>query len=177
MTTENKKTITIFGSSAPLPGDPNYLQAYDLGQALASAGYDIANGGYSGAMAASAQGAKQAHAHTTGVTCDAFGRGGPNQWIDKEIRTKDLNQRLTTLINLAHAYVVLPGSTGTLLEIAMAWELINKHFLPQRPIIFLSTYWQPVINIVLQNDPAGTKNLYFAQTQDDVIQILNEFFR
>ena len=177
MADKNKKTITIFGSSAPLPGDPNYLQAYDLGKALAAAGYDIANGGYSGTMAASAHGAKDAHAHTTGVTCDAFGRSGPNQWIDKEIRTKDLNQRLSTLINLADACVALPGSTGTLLEIAMVWELINKHFLPQRPIICLSNYWQPVINTVLQNDPACTENIGFAQTQDVVIQILNEFFR
>ena len=177
MTDKTKKTIALFGSSAPLPGDYNYLQAYNLGKALAAAGYNLANGGYSGVMAASAHGAHQAGAHTTGVTCDAFGRSGPNQWIDKEIRTKDLNQRLITLINLADAYVVLPGSTGTLLEIAMVWELINKHFLPQRPIIFLSTYWQPVINTVVQNDDANTENLIFAQTQDDVIQILNDFFR
>jgi len=177
MTKTPRKTIAIFGSSAPLPGDPNYLQAYDLGKALAAAGYNIANGGYSGTMAATARGAQENGAHTTGVTCDAFGRGGPNQWIDKEIRTKNLNQRLNTLINLADAFVVLPGSTGTLLEIAMTWELINKHFMPQRPIIFLSTYWQPVINTVLQNDPANTDIIGFAQTQDDVIQILNGFFR
>ncbi len=174
--TNERPTIVIFGSSAPAEGDFGYMQAYELGRALGEAGYDVGNGGYVGTMAGSARGAKEAGACTIGVTCDAFGRGGANQWIDKEIRTKDLNERLVRLIELGAGYVVLPGSTGTLLEIAMVWELINKQFLPQRPIIFLSLYWQPVINTVLQNDPASTDNMGFAQTQDDVVQILNGFF-
>jgi uncharacterized protein (TIGR00730 family) len=129
MTQQNTRTIVIFGSSNPAPKSDNYLQAYELGKALARAGYQIANGGYSGTMAAAACGASQAGANTIGVTCNAFGRGGPNQWIQKEIRTENLFERLSTLIDLAHAFVVLPGGTGTLLELALCWELTNKRFL------------------------------------------------
>ena len=176
MDQQQQKTIVIFGSSAPDPDSPNYIQALDLGKSLARAGYTIANGGYSGTMAATAQGAKKFHAPTIGVTCSAFGRGGPNQWIDKEIRTKNLPERLLTLINLADAFVVLPGSTGTLLEVAMAWELINKQFIAQRPIIFLSTYWQPVISTVMRAGESECGYIRFVQTQQQVLQELNGYF-
>ena len=111
MSTDSNHTIVIFGSSGPGPGTAGYVQAYDLGKALALAGYRIANGGYGGTMAACAQGAKEAGGSTTGVTCEIFGRSGPNQWIDQEIKTRDLSQRLETLINLAE--IKTPTSNDT----------------------------------------------------------------
>jgi uncharacterized protein (TIGR00725 family) len=179
MTDPKRKTVVIFGSSRPKPGSPEYQQAYEVGKMLAEIGYAIANGGYGGTMAAAAQGAAENRANPDdctiiGVTCDAFGRSGPNQWIDKEIRTKNLNERLETLINLAYAYIVLPGSTGTLLEIALVWELINKHFLPSRPIIFLSQYWKPVTDTILQAGEVNAETLVFADTLDQLRQVLSE---
>ncbi len=181
MTDPNRKTIVIFGSGKLRPGSSPYRQAYDLGKILAESGYSIANGGYGGAMAAAAQGAAENRPSPdactiTGITCDAFGRNGPNPWIDNEIRTKNLNQRLDALVNLADAYIVLPGATGTLLEIAMIWELINKHFLPSRPIIFLSEYWKPVIDTVRQTGEADLECLVFADSLDQVRQVLNDNF-
>ena len=181
MNDTKRKTIVIFGSGKPDPGSPAYQQAYDLGKMLAESGYAIANGGYGGTMAAAAQGAAENRSSPDacpiiGVTCDAFGRNGPNPWIDKEIRTKNLNQRLDTLVNLADTYIVLPGATGTLLEIAMIWELINKHFLPLRPIIFLSEYWKPVIDTVIQTGEADVGCLVFAESLGQVRQVLSEYF-
>jgi len=60
-----EKTIVIFGSSKPKPESGNYLQAYELGKALAEAGYRLANGGYGGTMAAAAQGAPRRYASKT----------------------------------------------------------------------------------------------------------------
>ncbi len=176
MKSGKQRIVAIFGSSAPRPGSENYRQAYELGKSLAEAGYGVANGGYGGTMAAGAEGAREEGGQTIGVTCEAFGRGGPNQWIDKEIRTKDLAERVTTLINLGEAYIVLPGSTGTLLEIAMVWELINKQFVGQRPIIFLSRYWEAVISTVRQAGETESSIIKFADTQESVLQILSEYF-
>jgi len=182
MTEPQGKTIVIFGSGDSKPGSVGYQQAYDLGKMLAMEGYSIANGGYGGTMAAAARGASENRScrdacEIIGVTCDAFGRSGPNSWIDKEIRTDNLNQRVDTLVKLAEAYIVLPGGTGTLLEIALVWELINKHFLPLRPIIFLSEYWKPVIDTVLGTGAAEVKCLVFVDTLDQVRQVLNDYFR
>ena len=176
MTQQNTRTIVIFGSSKPAPESDNYLQAYELGKALARAGYQIANGGYSGTMAATACGASQAGANTIGVTCNAFGRGGPNQWIQKEIRTENLFERLSTLIDLAHAFVVLPGGTGTLLELALCWELTNKRFLSSIPIICLSNYWKPVIDVILESNENNASTIRLAESLDHVLQILKDHF-
>ena len=128
------------------------------GEAIARAGYTLLNGGYGGTMAATAKGARLAGGHTIGVTCSAFGRGGPNPYIEKEITTATLQQRLQRLIELGRAYVVLPGGTGTLLELATVWELSNKGFLkPARPIILMGRFWRPLLEAMVSQQPsAGT---------------------
>jgi len=183
MSESAQKTIVVFGSGKPAPDSDNYLLAFELGKALASAGYQLANGGYGGTMAALAQGAHLAcqehniNSITIGVTCSAFGRSGPNQWIDKELRTENLSERLNTLINLGDAFIVLPGGTGTLLELAACWELMNKHFLKQAPIICLTTYWKPVINLLVEAGETDGRYVCYADSLDQVLQILTKHFK
>ncbi|OGU69829.1 MAG: hypothetical protein A3H45_15460 [Ignavibacteria bacterium RIFCSPLOWO2_02_FULL_55_14] len=138
------RTITLFGSSRPQPGEPAYAQAYELGHTLASSGFRVCNGGYGGTMEASAKGAKDAGGMTIGVTCDLFSRS-PNPWIDEERRTPRLEERLITLAQLGDGYVVLPGGTGTLLELAYVLETINKGFTKERPIVLLGSHWTPAL--------------------------------
>ena len=176
MTAECKPTIVIFGSSRPSIDSPKYKQAYQLGKELAGAGYEIANGGYDGTMAGAAQGAKEAGGATNGVTCDAFGKKGANSWIDKEIRTENLNERLQALIKLGDGYVVLPGSTGTLLELAMVWELVNKQFLPPRPIICLTDFWKPVLDAISGSGEADRAGIGIAATCRQVVHMLEDSF-
>ena len=141
--------ITVFGSSAPLPSSPAYQLAHDLGRAIAAAGWALCNGGYGGTMEAAACGAVEAGGHTIGVTCSRFGRGGPNRYIQQEIPTFDLLARLNTLVRLGNAYVVLPGGTGTLLELALVWELLNKRLVRRAaPFILLGDHWTPLVELV-----------------------------
>ena len=148
MSHPRRKRIVVFGSSDPTPGEPAYEQARALGDALARAGYDLVNGGYGGTMAASARGARDAGGRTIGVTCNAFGPVPANPFIDQEIRTPNLPQRLATLIDLADGFVVLGGATGTLVELAMTWELTAKRQMPARPIVCLGEFWQPLIRLM-----------------------------
>ena len=153
----SEKIITIFGTGRARPGEPAYALAYEMGRLLAQAGFVIANGGYGGTMEAAARGALEAGGHTIGVTCTRFGRGGANAYIRQEIPTFDLFQRLQMLIRLGRAYVVLPGGTGTLVELALVWELLNKGLLrSERPLIVLGDAWQPVIDCIRQAQPTAT---------------------
>jgi len=142
------RTVVVFGSSASKPGSEVYELAYALGRLIGRTGLTLANGGYGGTMTAAARGAVEAGGKTIGVTCTAFGRNGPNPWIQREIKTPTLADRLQTLLRLGQAHFALPGGAGTLLEIAMTWELINKHFLPERPIILVTDFWRPVVEAV-----------------------------
>ena len=143
------KTITIFGSSGPRPGDHAYENAFILGTALATNGYAVCNGGYAGTMEAAARGARSAAGHTIGVTCRIFDRT-PNEWIIEEILTPSLEERLKTLVMKGDGFVLLPGGTGTLLELAYVLESMNKGFIPQRPVILLGDFWIPVLEPLRQ---------------------------
>lgn len=95
-------------------------------------------------MEAAARGARDAGGTAIGVTCDLIPRAA-NPWISKEIRTPRLVDRITTLAELGAGYVILPGGTGTLLELAYVLEMVNKGFWGERPIVLLGTFWEPVL--------------------------------
>lgn len=169
--------VTVFGSSRPAPLEPAYRAAYELGQGIASAGWTLCNGGYGGTMEASARGAVEAGGHTIGVTCRIFrGARRANPYIKQEVPTFELSTRLTTLARLAHAYVVLPGGTGTLLELALVWELLNKGLLRRkRPLILLGDHWQPLVAPVRQEQPE-TMEPHVAQDVPGVLAVLHAAF-
>lgn len=139
--------ITVFGSSRPAPGSAAYETARELGAALARAGFAVATGGYGGTMEAVSRGAREFSGKTIGVTAEVF-RSSANAWVEEEIRVKTWEERLFKLIELGAGYVVLPGGTGTLVELAVVWERINKGFLGEKPLVVLGDFWLPVIEAI-----------------------------
>jgi hypothetical protein len=167
------KVVSVFGTGTARPGDKKFLLAEELGRLLAGAGFAIANGGYGGIMEAASKGASEAGGEVIGVTCAAFGQASANRYVSREIITSSLNERLDTLVRLGDAYVVLPGGTGTLLELAMVWELKNKGFLiGDKPIILLGEYWNVLIELVATDDPKSRWYLLAADEPKDVIELL-----
>jgi len=144
--------ITLFGSSRPQEGSEEYLLAEELGRRLAEAGFSICNGGYGGTMEAASRGAAEEKERAgrsgiriIGITCTVFGERKPNPWIEENITTVSLFDRLQRLLSLGDAYVVLRGGTGTLLELALVWELINKRMVDRRPIVLLGSFWERLL--------------------------------
>ena len=155
------KTVTIFGSTLPTEGSPAYEEARRLGRRLAEAGFAVC-GGYEGLMAASARGAREAGGHTIGITCTLWPRFA-NPWIVEEVRTASFPERLMTLIECGDAYIVLPGGTGTLAELALAWEMMNKSSLSrtvggQKPLLVMAPYWLPVIECLKQEEQLNSQH-------------------
>jgi len=169
----NEKTITLFGTGKAKPGDSAYAQAYEVGKLLAQTGFTIANGGYGGTMLAAAKGASEAGGKIIGVTCSAFKQSIANEYISREIVTDSLNERLNTLIKLGQGYVVLPGGTGTLLELAKVWELKNKGFLETgTPIILVGRFWKPLLDLIATDDPDSIRCIHSAAGPNEVKDIL-----
>jgi uncharacterized protein (TIGR00730 family) len=143
----SQKTITVFGSSRPREGDPHYAMARELGAALAKCDFVVCSGGYSGVMAAASRGAKEAGGRTLAVTAEFF-RARANQWVDEEVRVKTWQERLFELIHRGSGYVACPGGTGTLVELAVVWEMLNKGVMRKKPFVALGEFWQPIIERV-----------------------------
>lgn len=141
------RTITVFGSSRPAEGHPHYALAFDLGAQLASRGFAVCTGGYGGVMEAVSRGAKQAGGSTIGITAEFFA-SRVNAWVDEVISVKSWQERLFELISRGSGYVACPGGTGTLVELSVVWEMINKRVMGARPFAAIGNFWKPIIDCV-----------------------------
>jgi len=169
-----EKTISIFGTGRAKRGDSAYLLAYELGKLLAEAGFTIANGGYGGTMLAAAKGSAEVGGKSIGVTCSIFA-GVSNEYISREIVTDSLDKRLETLIKLGQGYVVLPGGTGTLLELAKVWELRNKGFVKKdKPIILVGGFWKSLIDLIAIDDPDSSRYIHQVDKPEQVLELISD---
>jgi hypothetical protein len=136
----------VFGASEPAEGSPEYREAYEVGRLLAISGFTVINGGYGGVMEASARGAREAGGRAIGVTTRAFSfRPGANPFIDVEHREPDLYARTRRLIEEACGFVVLPGRSGTLAELAFLWALRKANLLGPKPVLLLGPPWEDLL--------------------------------
>src|ERR1700682_5015167 len=142
--------ISVFGSSRPRENDADYAEARALGSALARKGFAVCTGGYGGTMEAVSRGAKDAGGKAYGVTAEFFSAAKANQWIDVEVRVKTWQERLFEIIRLGDGFVACKGGTGTLAELAVAWEMMNKSVMPARPFVALGEFWTPILQCVRQ---------------------------
>lgn len=141
------KSVTIFGSSIPVLGEQQYEDAYKLGSMLAKYGFNVCTGGNAGTMEAVSKGAVENGAETFGVTLKGY-FDKHNKYLTKHLLCDTLFDRITNLVNGADAFVILQGGTGTLLELAVVWEFMNKGFLEQKPVACHGKMWKPVIEIL-----------------------------
>ncbi len=141
------KIITIFGSGNCREDSTEYQKAFDLGQALAEEGYCLANGGYGGTMEAAFKGSSLFNIRRIAVTAEEYGKN-PNKWHTEEIKTKSYIDRLIKLIELGDAYIALAGSSGTLLEIAALWALLDRGLADKKPLLLFSGKWHELLALM-----------------------------
>ncbi len=177
--------VTVFGSSRPREGDPDYEEARVLGRALAKHGFAVCSGGYAGVMEAVSRGAKEAGGKTYGVTASFFKSAKLNRWVDVEVRKETWEERLFELIRMAHGFVACKGGTGTLVELAVVWEMLNKSVMSGKPFAVLGHFWAPILDRVREvelghSSPWGEANgrlVYVADSAGEAAQHLHNKFK
>lgn len=166
------KTITVFGSSGPQAGEKQYETAYNLGKLLGEQGFNVCTGGFYGIMEAVSKGVVESGTEAIGVTIDAWGLNG-NPFLTEEIRCETLFERVTKLIELGDGFVILQGGTGTLLELAAVWELVNKDFIDHKPITCHSSMWKEIVDIINVQIESEGRDTTLVKTFESVEEIVN----
>lgn len=133
---------------------PTYRLAQELGAALARAGFAVASGGCGGVMEAASRGAAEAGGKVIGVIATAF-PGKANRWVQEIIVVQKWEERLLRLVAIGDGYVACPGGTGTLVELAVVWEMLCKRLLSGRPLVALGDFWKPIIEHMEAAEPAS----------------------
>ena len=144
---------TVFGSSSCLVNSLQYKFAENVGQILAKAGFTIASGGYSGIMDGVSKGAKkEITGRCIGITTNEINKVNASTYLTEEFREKSLMSRLDVLISIGNIYVFLPGSTGTLTELALVWDKHKLNLIrPIRPTFLFGKTWHTLFNMLFKN--------------------------
>jgi hypothetical protein len=178
MDENSQRIIAVFGGYRPKPGDPVYHQAEEVGRRIAESGWALLNGGYGGTMEASARGAREQGGRVIGATAGIFSKS-PNEFITEVAHTGDLWERIRLMLDRSDAFIALPGSTGTLAEAAMAWEMVYKGFILPKPLILLGEFWRPMYDMfVAPLDGAAACNglIHIEPTPESAISWLRGHF-
>jgi uncharacterized protein (TIGR00730 family) len=176
-TADDLRGIAVFGSSEPLPGEPLYETARELGRLLALRGQPVVTGGYGGVMEAASRGARSAGGRAVGVTCRIFGSRAANAYVSDMRESDDLFDRTRELVRLARGFVVLEGKAGTLAELGSLWALDRAGCLGRRPVILLGMRFATLLEQLERIDLLDREQIELsrlAETPQEAVRLLVE---
>ncbi|CAB4650000.1 unannotated protein [freshwater metagenome] len=144
--------IAVFCSSSPTI-DPKYVDlAYQLGEGIGSASWElVTGGGHISMMGAVSRGARAANGRTVGVI--------PQALVDIEFADHDndelhvvetMGERKAMITDISDAFITLPGGAGTLEEFFEIWvgRYLKFH---NKPVVILDPFgiYDPLHELVL----------------------------
>ena len=151
-------TVSVYLGSRPGNDPVHCRNAHTLGRLLAEAGIAVVYGGACvGTMGELARGVLDAGGSLTGVIPAGFkGRksyaeAGLNVWLDgiPTVETPDFPTRIRTMEEMCDAFIVLPGSCGTMHEFFSAIEgSVLGRFDKKIAILNTGGYYDPLIQLL-----------------------------
>jgi uncharacterized protein (TIGR00730 family) len=162
--------IGVIGSARIGPSDPRFVDAEELGRALAGEGWTVVTGGYGGLMGATSGAAAAAGGHTVGLPMSDWKHLTPHE-SNAELRwSVDYAERLRFLMS-TDVVVALPGGIGTLSEAAMVWAAAQTEPHAAR-LLLVGARWRDVrdaIEASLVVDAADLSLARCVSSVDDVV--------
>lgn len=147
--------VSIFGSARLQEGTPAYQQVAQLAAELTRIGCDVITGGGPGLMQAANEGAAQVDGErperSVGIRIALPFEQHVNPFVGDAYEHQTFFSRLHHFALLSDAFVVVPGGIGTLLEMAMAWQLLQVRQLHNVPLILVGTMWPGLIEWARQS--------------------------
>jgi uncharacterized protein (TIGR00730 family) len=141
--------VTIFGS-ARIPSDHwVYAAVRDLATELVKMGCGIVTGGGPGLMQAANEGAALAGAaqgRSIGIRVHLPFEQEVNAFVGEAYAHRTFFSRLHHFVLVSDAFVVVPGGIGTVLELAMIWQLLQVRRLNRTPLILIGRMWADFVS-------------------------------
>ncbi|MCF4102625.1 TIGR00730 family Rossman fold protein [Gillisia sp. M10.2A] len=179
--------VSIFGSARTKPDQKYYKLTEKIAQKIVDHGYGVITGGGPGIMEAGNKGAHLAGGTSVGLNIDLPFEQHDNPYIDnnKSVDFDYFFVRKVMFVKYSQGFVVMPGGFGTLDELFEAITLIQTNKIDKFPIILVGTdFWGGLFDWVkstlldsFQNISAGDMDLlHLVDTEDEVIEILDQFY-
>jgi uncharacterized protein (TIGR00730 family) len=148
-TTRQNYRVTVFGSARLKPATPAYDAVKQLAAELTKMGCDIISGGGPGLMQAANEGAHSVHPkaskRSVGIRIALPFEQEVNPFVGQAYEHRTFFSRLHHFMIVSDAFVVVPGGIGTLLELSLAWQLLQVSKLYNTPLILVGKMWAELI--------------------------------
>ncbi len=104
-----------------------------------------------------------------------------NAYLNQVTVTQDLMQRLTRLVTCSNIFVALPGSVGTLGEVALVWNQISIDFRVRQESEKHLILWKEPFESFIRNAQANlgltasdVRNLHFVNSPEEAVSQVNK---
>jgi uncharacterized protein (TIGR00730 family) len=148
-TTRQNYRVTIFGSARLKRATPVYNGVKKLAAELTKMGCDIISGGGPGLMQAANEGAHSVHPkalkRSVGIRIALPFEQEVNPFVGQAYEHRTFFSRLHHFMIVSDAFVVVPGGIGTLLELSLAWQLLQVSKLYNTPLILVGKMWAELV--------------------------------
>jgi hypothetical protein len=148
-TTRQNYRVTIFGSARLKPDSIVYDQVKQLAAELTRMGCDIISGGGPGLMQAANEGAlsvaPQPGKRSVGIRVELPFEQELNPFVGQAYQHRTFFSRLHHFMIVSDAFVVVPGGIGSLLEMSLAWQLLQVRKLYNTPLILVGKMWAELV--------------------------------
>ena len=182
----NKQILRVacFGDAAIEKESKEFRDVFNVAKELAEAGYIVVNGGGTGVMLAATLGAKAGGGRAETVVIDPKVKMGPlfkeeclenTRNADLRIVMPNYDKRLSKLVEIADAFVIFKGGTGTLAEIGLVWNKAKIDYGNHEPLIFYGEEWKEITDLLIKDLGYETaeKRVYDIATKpEEVVKIL-----
>jgi len=185
MQTTSKKILRVgfFGDADIKTNSDAYKNAYNTAKLLAENGYIVINGGGPGIMGAATAGAVDGGGKVELVVMDPKKEPDNYEGIDKinfNLASKVYYEntypdRLNKLVEIADAFVVFKGGTGTLSEVGLIWENAKFDYGHHEPVIFVGKEWREIIALIEKNmnyESIEKRVITVVDTPEEVLGVL-----
>lgn len=148
-TSRQNYRVTIFGSARLQAGSAAYEGVKKLAASLAAMDCDILTGGGPGLMRAANEGAHTVEStslhRSVGINIELPFEQEVNPFVTQAYEHRTFFSRLHHFMIASDAFIIVPGGIGTLLELSLAWQLLQVRKLYQTPLIFIGKMWADLV--------------------------------
>jgi len=167
-----RKIISIIGGSTQTSLEKDIAIAFEIGKLLVDNGYRILCGGYGGTMESVCKGARSSSKYREGDTIGVISTldsEDANEFCDIVIATGIHYARNQIITASGDAVVAIGGGSGTLSEIAFAWQMGKPIF------AYKKTGWSGKLS-EMQLDNKRSDTIIGYDTAQQLIEKLNALF-
>jgi uncharacterized protein (TIGR00730 family) len=184
---KDRYRATIFGSARAKPGTFAYEEVKRVAAALAELGCDIVTGGGPGLMQAANEGASSVKApersQSVGIRVHLPFEQDVNPFVHQAFEHKTFFTRLHHFVLTSDIFIVAPGGIGTVLELAMVWQLLQVKHVQDTPLVLVGKMWPELVawakKNLLSTDPplANAEDMDIPQcvnTADEAVALVRQ---